>query len=221
MAASYFINSDMKFIYLALVTALLGVVLAQRTISKARQTSRPAAIPKVPEGAEVITLGAGLASGDAGAVFQQIPGVLSVTAGYMGGTIRNPTYEQVCSGTTGHTEVSRVVFDPKQTSLEKILEAFWTAHHPTEPNSSSARSVISYTPTTSQRQIAERSKAMAASSFSKPIVTEIARAGEFYAAEEYHQDYYGIKKHGNTSCAIPIPSKLEAFWSHVYCGLKK
>ncbi len=203
----------MKFIYLALVAALLGVVWRAADVSDPIKTGRPAAIPKVPEGAEVITLGAGC-FWRSGAIFQQIPGVLSVTAGYMGGTTKNPTYEQVCSGTTSHTEVSRVVFDPKQIGLEKILEVFWTAHHPTELNSPAARSVIFYD-NEGQRQIAEKSKVAAANYFSKTIITEITKAGEFYAAEEYHQDYYGIKKHGNASCAIPIPSKLEAF------GLKK
>src|SRR5579872_3117855 len=78
----------------------------------------PAALPKVPEGAEVITLGAGC-FWCTEAIFQQIPGVISVTSGYTGGTVKNPTYEQVCTGETGHAEASRIVFDPKKTSLEK------------------------------------------------------------------------------------------------------
>lgn len=203
----------MKLICIALGLALLGGVWGVTNFTGPARTDRPAVIPKVPEGAEVITLGAGC-FWRAGAIFQQIPGVLSVTAGYMGGTTKNPTYEQVCSGNTGHTEVSRVVFDPRQTSLEKILEVFWTAHHPTESNSPSARAVIFYTDDR-QRAIAEKSKSAVANYFSKPIVTEIAKAGEFYAAEEYHQDYYGVKKHDGASCGIPIPSKLKAF------GVKK
>jgi peptide-methionine (S)-S-oxide reductase len=79
--------------------------------------------PKLPEGAEAITLGAGC-FWCTEAVFQQIPGVLSVTSGYMGGETKNPTYEQICTGQTGHAEVARIVFDPKKTSLAKILEAF-------------------------------------------------------------------------------------------------
>lgn len=203
----------MKFIYLAIGLAVVGGVWCAADISKPTSMDRPATVPKVPEGAEVITLGAGC-FWRSGAIFQQIPGVLSVTAGYMGGTTRNPTYEQVCSGNTGHTEVSRVVFDPEQTSLEKILEVFWAAHRPTESYSSSARPVIFYN-NDGQEQIAEKSKAMAAKYFSKPIVTEVTKAGEFYAAEEYHQDYYGVNKHGRASCSIPMPSKLDAL------GLKK
>jgi peptide-methionine (S)-S-oxide reductase len=201
----------MKFICIALGLVFLGWLWCVANTSVPAKTDRPAAIPKVPEGAEVITLGAGC-FWYAGAVFQQIPGVLSVTAGYMGGSTKNPTYEQVCSGKTGHTEVSRVMFDPKQTSLEKILEIFWAAQHPTEPYSPSARSII-FCDNDSQRQIAEKSKAAAGNYFSKPILTEIAKAGEFYPAEEYHQDYYGFKKHGHVSCGIPIPSKLETLGS--------
>lgn len=197
----------MKFIYIALGLAMLGGLWSVADTSTPAKTDRPAAIHKVPEGAEVITLGAGC-FWHAGAVFQQIPGVLDVTAGYMGGSTKDPTYEQVCTGTTGHSEVSRVVYDPKQTSLEKILVIFWAAHHPTEPYSPSARSVIFYD-NESQRQIAEKSKATAGNYFSKPILTEIAKAGKFYPAEEYHQDYYGIKKHGSASCGIALPSKLE------------
>jgi peptide-methionine (S)-S-oxide reductase len=204
-------GSDMKFVYMAVGLAVLGAVWCVAGTAKPDRADRPAAIPKAPEGAEIITLGAGC-FWRAGAIFQQIPGVLSVTAGYMGGTIKNPTYEQVCGGNTGHSEVSRIVFDLKQTSLEKILDVFWAAHHPTESYSPSARAVIFYS-NDRQRAVAEKSRAAAANYFSKPIVTEIAKAGEFYAAEEYHQDYYGVKKHGGASCGIP--SKLEAL------GLKK
>ena len=83
----------------------------------------------IPPGAEYITLGAGC-FWCTEAIFQQIPGVISVTSGYMGGTVAHPSYEQVCTGQTGHAEVSRVVFDPHKTSLEKILAIFWEAHDP-------------------------------------------------------------------------------------------
>ena len=123
--------------------------------------------------------------------------MLSVTVGYMGGTTVNPTYAQVGGGKTGHTEVARVVFDPKQTDLEKILQVFWTTRRATSPGFSNGRSVIFYQ-TDAQRQIAERSRAAAAKLFSRPVMTEITKAKEFYAAEEYHQDYY--KKQGNMAC---------------------
>ncbi|MBU6399094.1 MAG: peptide-methionine (S)-S-oxide reductase MsrA [Verrucomicrobia bacterium] len=166
----------------------------------------------IPEGAEVITLGAGC-FWCTEAVFQQIPGVLSVACGYMGGHVPNPTYEQVCTGQTGHAEVARIAFDPKRTSLEKILHTFWHAHDPTSLNRQGAdagtqyRSAIFYS-TEAQRRIAEHSKAEAAKEFSKPIVTEITQAGAFYPAEDYHQDYYRLNKNRNPYCRIVIAPKL-------------
>src|ERR1700722_7412529 len=135
---------------------------------------------KLPEGAEAITLGAGC-FWCTEAVFQQIPGVLSVTSGYMGGQTKKPTYEQICIGQTGHAEVARIVFDPEKTGLAKILEVFWKAHDPTTLNRQGAdegtqyRSAIFYN-TDEQRQIAESSRAAAAKAFSRPIVTEITPA---------------------------------------------
>jgi peptide-methionine (S)-S-oxide reductase len=168
---------------------------------------------KIPEDAEYITLGAGC-FWCTEAIFQQIPGVVSVTSGYMGGTLKNPTYDDVCTGTTGHAEVSRVAFDPKKTSLEKILTVFWEAHDPTSLNRQGAdsgtqyRSAIFYN-TEAQRDIAQKSKAEAAKEFAKPIVTEITRAGEFFPAEDYHQNYYNLNKNRNPYCTMVISPKLK------------
>lgn len=167
----------------------------------------------VPEGAQTITLGAGC-FWCTEAVFQQIPGVLSVVPGYMGGHQKNPTYEQVCTGNTGHAEVARVIFDPKRTTLEDILRVFWHAHDPTTLNRQGAdsgtqyRSAIFYADD-EQRKIAEKSKAEAAKEFSRPVVTEITKAGEFYPAESYHQDYYRLNKHRNPYCQAVIAPKLK------------
>nr|WP_050785657.1 peptide-methionine (S)-S-oxide reductase MsrA [Pedosphaera parvula] len=172
-----------------------------------------ATTPKIPEGAESITLGAGC-FWCTEAVFQQIPGVISVTSGYMGGETKNPTYEQICTGKTGHAEVSRVVFDPKKTSLEKILQVFWNAHDPTSLNRQGGdigtqyRSAIFYN-TDAQKQVAEKSKAEAGKEFTKPIVTEITKAQEFYSAEDYHQDYYRLNKNRNPYCQMVIAPKLK------------
>lgn len=168
---------------------------------------------KLPEGAEAITLGAGC-FWCTEAVFQQIPGVLSVTSGYMGGETKNPTYEQICTGETGHAEVARIVFDPKKTDLAKILDVFWKAHDPTTLNRQGAdegtqyRSAIFYN-SDAQKQISEESRAVAAKAFSRPIVTEIAPASEFYAAENYHQDYYRLNKNANPYCRVVITPKLQ------------
>jgi len=174
---------------------------------------RPALVPQAPEGAEVITLGAGC-FWCTEAVFQHMPGILAATSGYMGGHVLNPTYEQICDGDTGHAEVTRIVFDPVKAPLPKILETFWKMHDPTTLNSQGAdvgpqyRSAIFYE-TDAQRDIAEKSKAAAQGKFASPIVTEITKAAEFYPAERYHQDYYKMNKGRNPYCQIVIAPKLE------------
>lgn len=188
------------------------LILTMATLASADDSKKPAPMPKVPPGAEVITLGAGC-FWCTEAVYQQIPGVLSVTSGYMGGSVKNPTYEQVCSGKTGHAEVAQLVYDPKTTTLEKILNTFWHIHDPTSLNRQGAdvgtqyRSAIFYH-SDRQREIAEKSKAEAAKEFDKPIVTEIAKAVEFYPAENYHQDYYRLNKNRNPYCQAIIAPKL-------------
>lgn len=206
----------MKCIFLFLAAFSLFAAGCSADDAKPANTNNshmPATMPKTPEGAEVITLGAGC-FWCTEAIFQQIPGVISVTSGYTGGTVKNPTYEQVCTGETGHAEALRVVFDPKKTSLEKILAVFWDAHDPTSLNRQGAdsgtqyRSAIFYS-TDEQRQVAEKCKAEAAKEFSKPIVTEITKAGEFYPAENYHQDYYRLNKNRNPYCHAVISPKLK------------
>lgn len=166
----------------------------------------------ISDGAEAITLGAGC-FWCAEAVFKQIPGVISVTSGYMGGHARNPTYKMVCTGDTGHAEVERIIYAPNKTSLEKILAVFWEAHDPTTLNrqgddiGAQYRSVI-FCYSDAQKAIAEKSKSEAAKQFSKPIVTKIIKAGEFYPAEDYHQDYYRLNKNRNPYCQTVIAPKL-------------
>jgi peptide-methionine (S)-S-oxide reductase len=201
-----------RFLILLCVTTALGISL---TMADSTQSNpmKPAAAPKVPPGAEMITLGAGC-FWCTEAVYQQIPGVISVTSGYMGGTAKNPSYEQVCTGATGHAEVAQIVYDPKVTSLEKVLATFWHIHDPTSLNRQGAdsgtqyRSAIFYN-SDAQRTVAEKSKAEAAKEFSKPIVTEIAKATEFYPAENYHQDYYQLNKNRNPYCRAVIAPKLK------------
>jgi peptide-methionine (S)-S-oxide reductase len=203
----------MKYVAIVFAVFALLAVGCAADDSKPNQAHMPASLPTIPEGAESITLGAGC-FWCTEAVFQQIPGVISVTSGYMGGTVKNPTYEAVCTGNTGHAEVSRIVYDPKKTSLEKILAVFWEAHDPTSLNRQGGdtgtqyRSAIYYN-TDAQKQIAEKSKAEAGKEFSKPIVTEITKAGEFYAAENYHQDYYNLNKNKNPYCRMVISPKLK------------
>jgi peptide-methionine (S)-S-oxide reductase len=161
---------------------------------------------------EVITLGAGC-FWCTEAVYQQIPGVVSVKPGYMGGHTKNPTYEAVCTGDTGHAEVAQITFDPGKVKLDEILDTFWHLHDPTSLNRQGAdtgtqyRSAIFYA-TSEQKEIAEKSKTKAAREFSRPIVTEITPAGTFYEAENYHQDYYRRNKNKNPYCQAVIAPKL-------------
>jgi peptide-methionine (S)-S-oxide reductase len=203
----------MKSVYITLVLASLFAAGCAADDAKNNKINMTATTLKIPEGAEYVTLGAGC-FWCTEAVFQQIPGVLSVTSGYMGGATKNPTYDDICTGQTGHAEVSRVVFDPKKTSLEKILAVFWQAHDPTSLNRQGAdsgtqyRSAIFYN-TEAQHEIAEKSKAEAGKEFSRPIVTEITKAGEFYPAEDYHQNYYRLNKNSNPYCSMVIAPKLK------------
>jgi peptide-methionine (S)-S-oxide reductase len=128
--------------------------------------------------------------------FESLPGVVSVTSGYTGGTRRNPTYQEVSSGGTGHTEAVEIVFDPEKVSYRRLLEVFWVNVDPTTPNrqfcdiGEQYRTGI-FVHDEEQRRLAEESKAELARAkrFKEPVVTEIAPAREFYVAEEYHQDY--------------------------------
>lgn len=134
--------------------------------------------------------------------FRKIPGVIDVRSGYTGGTVPNPTYEQVCTGKTGHAEAVRVTYDPDKVSYEELLKAFWMMHDPTQENRQGPdvgreyRSAIFYH-TPEQKTAAETSKA--ALKNAKKVVTEIMEAGPFYEAEEYHQRYFQ-KHRGVPAC---------------------
>lgn len=129
------------------------------------------------------------------ALYSRVPGVLSVTAGYCGGTAPHPTYEEVCTGSTGHAETVEVVFDPSIISYEEIIDFFWKFHDPTTLNRQGSdigeqyRSAIFYLDTR-QRELAELSKSAAQAAFDRPIVTSIEPAGQFWPAEAWHQKYY-------------------------------
>jgi peptide-methionine (S)-S-oxide reductase len=148
-------------------------------------------------------------------VFQMLPGVKSVVSGYSGGQKENPTYEDICTGKTGHAEVIQVEFDPQVISFEKLLEEFWDAHDPTTLNrqgndiGTQYRSVIFYHDD-AQKAAAEKSKASAQKLFTKPIVTEISPLKKFYKAEDYHQNYYrNFPEKGY--CQAVIRPKVEKF----------
>lgn len=161
---------------------------------------------------EVATLGAGC-FWCVEAVFQRLAGVISVVSGYAGGRRPNPTYEQICTGATGHAEVAQITFDPTLLSFEALLEVFWSTHDPTTLNrqgndvGTQYRSAIFYH-NAAQKEAAEASKAIAQQAFEHPIVTEITPLEVFYPAEDYHQNYFNT--HPNQSyCAFVVAPKVE------------
>lgn len=147
------------------------------------------------------------------AVFQRTPGVIAVQSGYCGGTTPDPTYEQVCSGSTGHAEVVQVTFDPAVISYADILKRFFASHDPTTLNRQGAdvgtqyRSVVFYH-TREQQRVAEEVKSALAGELSDPVVTEIAPFERFYPAEDYHQDYFNRHPFAGY-CAVVIRPKLK------------
>ncbi len=178
-------------------------------------------VPPFPDGMERAMFGMGCFWG-AERKFWQAPGVYATAVGYAGGVTPNPTYEEVCSGMTGHNEVVLVIFDPKQTSYEQLLATFWESHDPTQgmrqgnDSGTQYRSGI-YTFGAAQQQAAEASKAafepqLAAAMFGA-ITTEIVAAPDFFYAEDYHQQYLGKNPGGycglggtGVSCPIGVAS---------------
>lgn len=151
------------------------------------------------------------------AAFSRLKGIKSVVAGYAGGTKENPTYEQVCSGNTGHAEVVEVTFDPSMISHETLLELFFSLHDPTTPNrqgndvGTQYRSVILHTDE-KQRDLAKKvlEKIEKEGLYANPIVTEVAQLDKFYPAEDYHQKYFE-KNPEAAYCQLVIKPKLSKF----------
>lgn len=155
---------------------------------------------------ELATFGAGCFWG-VEVTFRQVPGVKDALVGYLGGTLANPTYRDVCTGRTGHAEVVQVQYDPSEVTYDKLLDVFWENHDPTTPNrqgpdvGTQYRSAIFYH-SPQQKDVAEKSKARleASGELRRPVVTEITAASTFYPAEDYHQRY--LEKRGLASCHI-------------------
>jgi peptide-methionine (S)-S-oxide reductase len=151
------------------------------------------------------------------AQFQTLEGVISVTSGFSGGTIKNPSYKEVCMGTTGHAEVCQIVYDPAKISYDELLAAFWQTHDPTQLNrqgndvGTQYRSVIYYH-NEKQKELAEKYKKElnASGAWNGPIVTEISPAGPFYKAEDYHQNYFN-ENGDQPYCQYVIQPKLDKF----------
>lgn len=195
-----------------------GVIIAQnKEITKGKNMEQKS---------EVATLGAGC-FWCVEAIYQRLEGVEKVESGYSGGTVKNPSYEQVCTGRTGHAEVIQVTFDTKKLSYKELLQVFFKTHDPTTLNKQGAdvgtqyRSAIFYH-NDEQKKIAEQVKKEtdAAKIWDDPIVTEISPYTEFYKADEYHQDYYNQNSF-QPYCMMVINPKLSKFKKEFSNKLKK
>ncbi|MBX3463052.1 MAG: peptide-methionine (S)-S-oxide reductase MsrA [Planctomycetes bacterium] len=178
----------------------------------AMPTDPPAPAPQPSPVRELATFGSGC-FWCTEAVLEQLDGVLEVTSGYAGGEVENPTYEQVCSGTTGHAEVVQIVFDPARISYAQLLDWFFRAHDPTTldrqgpDHGTQYRSVV-FTHSAAQQAEAQAAIARAQPHWRDPIVTEVAPAPRFWPAEGYHQDYF--RRNPNQGyCRVMIAPKLQ------------
>ena len=161
------------------------------------------------------------------AVFQRLDGVISIKSGYSGGNVKNPSYKEVCAGTTGHAEVCQIIFNKTKISFDELLEVFWKTHDPTTLNSqgndfgTQYRSAIFYH-NEEQKQLAEKYKKEINTSgaYPSPIVTEITKFTNYYPAEDYHQNYFN--QNGNQGyCKYVIQPKVDKFESIFKNKLKK
>lgn len=160
------------------------------------------------------------------AVFLNVKGVSKVVSGYEGGRVKNPSYREVCTGETGHAEVTQITFDPSKVSFEELLEVFWNTHDPTTLNrqgndeGTQYRSVVFYH-NAEQKRIAEAYKKQLDAShvYKTPIVTEITAASTFYPAEDYHQNYYALNPNQGY-CQYVIRPKVEKFKKQFAAKLK-
>jgi peptide-methionine (S)-S-oxide reductase len=160
------------------------------------------------------------------AVFLNVKGVTKVVSGYAGGKVKNPSYREICSGMTGHAEVTQISYDASQLSFEELLEVFWNTHDPTTLNKQGAdegtqyRSVVFYHDD-AQRQSAENYKKQLGASnvFKSPIVTEISPLTDYYPAEDYHQNYFELNPN-QSYCQYVVRPKVEKFKKQFQSKLK-
>ncbi len=203
-------------VMLKTVAVVAGVLVGVNAMSQTTSNSSPK---------ETITLGGGC-FWCTEAVFEDLKGVEKVESGYSGGTVANPTYEQVCTGKTGHAEVSQITFDPKVISLKDILGVFFTVHNPTTLNrqgndvGTQYRSVIFYRNAEQKAAAQQAIKDIAAANiWNGPIVTEVTPFKAFYKAEDYHQEYFRL--HGSQPyCQVVIAPKVAKFREHFRSLLK-
>ena len=218
----------MKFALSLLVVPLLAAVACapfapEKTETKTQtKTETTVSQPNLTETkTESLVLGGGC-FWCTDAAYKLLPGVTRITCGYAGGTAAGPSYEEVCTGSTGHAEVIKIDFDPSRIALERLLEYFWVVHNPTQVGGqgndmgSQYRSIILYA-NPAQKAAAEKSRAEAQKRFGDPITTEIAPLARFWPAEDYHQDYF--EKHPDAGyCAVVIAPKVRKLQKELGAG---
>lgn len=202
-------------IYLSSLTFALLISLTACSQKSAHKIHSDEKIESM-ENLEVATLGAGC-FWCVEAVFQELKGVKKVESGYTGGSVQNPTYKEICTGTTGHAEVAQITYDPTVISFKEILEVFWQTHDPTTLNKqgndvgTQYRSAVFYH-NDEQKRIAQfyKNELDESGAFNQPIVTEITPLGKYYKAEDYHQNYFQYNS-DQPYCAFVISPKMEKF----------
>ena len=205
-----------KGILAILISAALFSCSDRQNSTKIMNTSLTSSV--LPDGRNIDT--ATLANGCfwcTEAIFQQLKGVLKVSSGYIGGHVPNPTYKEVCEGTTGHAEGIQILYDPAEITYDELLEVFWQTHDPTTLNrqgndvGTQYRSAVFYhTEEQKQKALKYKDELNKSKAFDRPIVTEISPASTFYIAENYHQDYYNANG-SQPYCYYVIKPKLEKF----------
>lgn len=216
------INSHLVYGLLIISALLIGCKETKSEIKQKSKTNMNVQNSKL----ETATFGSGC-FWCTEAIFERVNGVTSVVSGYSGGTVENPTYKEVCDGTTGHAECTQINFDPAIISYDELLEIFWKTHDPTTLNrqgndvGTQYRSVIFYH-NDEQKQKAEyyKNKLTEEKIWDKPIVTEITKFEKFYPAEDYHQEYYDNNPNQGY-CAYVITPKVEKFEKIFKDKLKK
>jgi len=216
----------MKNNFLLIAVISIAFILGCRNKSANAQSEKVEGVLMDTTGLQKATFGSGC-FWCTEAIFENLNGVHSVVSGYAGGNVVNPSYDEVCSGKTGHAEVTQITYDPKVISFDELLEVFWKTHDPTTLNrqgndvGTQYRSAIFYHDE-EQKNLAEKYKKELDKSgaWDKPIVTEISPITNYFAAEEYHQDYYDNNPNQGY-CAFVIAPKLEKFRKVFKDELKK
>ena len=215
-------NSSLVFVCCMLISVSFSFCAQQKKENPTNQLSKNMTVTNL----DTATFGAGC-FWCVEAQFQLLDGIVSVTSGYSGGTVKNPSYKEVCTGSTGHAEVTQIVYDTTKLSYAEMLEAFWKSHDPTEFNrqgndvGTQYRSVIFYHNEV-QHMLAEelKKKLNESGSYDKPVVTEISPFTVFYKAEDYHQNYFN--ENGDAPyCRFVVQPKVEKFTKVFKDKLKK